>query len=146
MIAFVHLILGTIGGLAAAYFLGRTVNPYSTYRVRYDRNWMLTIVVFLIVMLGILTLFVILMALDELLANQQYMVSQLEELEAKTVTSVNADSGQGGPVVRASNSKADLLGSVSRSGSSAGHTWICPDCGETNSIGSRTCKGCGRDK
>lgn len=133
-IAMIQLVLGTIGSLIVAGTAGGA------------EGWFPAIIVFLAGMLGVLTLFVILMGLDELLENQNYMMSQLEELAAKMASPAKEGTGQGGPVVRASNSKADLLGSVSRSGSSAGHTWICPDCGETNSIGSRTCKGCGRDK
>lgn len=133
-IAMIQLVLGIIGSLILAGSLGM------------GEGWFLAIIVFLASMLGVLTLFVILMALDELLENQESLEYQIQELAAGMGTAGKDSAGKNESGVRASNSKADLLGAASRSSGSQGHTWICPECGETNSIGSRTCKGCGRDK
>lgn len=141
VIAYVHLILGSIGSLLAAFLGGRTAYEYSYSGVRYDRNWLVTIVIFAGAMIAVITLYVILMGLYEVLQNQEWIANQFEELSSSRVSKED-----NGPSQKASNSKADLLSAARKITGSTGSTWVCPECGETNPISIRICKGCGRDK
>lgn len=141
VIAYVNLVLGIIGSIAAAYLGGRSLDTYSRYSISYDRNWLLTIAIFLGIMLMVITLYVILMSLVELLEKQEWMESRLLELDMEEKEKDNSSQ----PSFKASNSKADLLRAAA-SQDVRKNVWVCSECGETNSAASRTCKGCGRDR
>lgn len=115
-LAYIDLILGTIGSIVLAKDLGRTADIFLS-SVYYERDWTLTICIFFAGLFGVLVLFAILFSVAEILDAQERLMARLMENKSSIQTPLE---------------KADDF-------------WICPSCGTHNSNKVGTC-GCGTKK
>lgn len=115
-LAYIDLILGTIGSIVLAKDLGRTADIFLS-SVYYERDWTLTICIFFAGLFGVLVLFAILFSVAEILDAQERLMARLMENKSSMQTLLE---------------KADDF-------------WICPSCGTHNSNKVGTCR-CGTKK
>lgn len=125
VIAIIELVLGIIGSFVLAWASGLVLN---------ERNWLITIVVFLVSVAVSYSVFVVLFSISEILQNQERISSRIYSLES------SADK---------QNEKLTALGCSSLfrdvQGSEERKSWICPKCGKRNNNYVGTC-GCGARK
>ncbi|MED9903573.1 MAG: hypothetical protein UFG06_05255 [Lachnospiraceae bacterium] len=131
ILAYIELVVGTIGSIIVAYFGGRKVKASSyDFELEYVRDWPTTLVCFLAPMLLAVILFAILMTLEFIMENQAKVLYLLKEQRSKIDD----------------KSESNILAkSVSRDNKSM-DSWVCTKCGDTNPRSIRICKGCGSEK
>lgn len=115
-LAYIDLILGTIGSIVLAKDLGRTADIFLS-SVYYERDWTLTICIFFAGLFGVLVLFAILFSVAEILDAQERLMARLMENKSSMQT----------PLEKAEN------------------FWVCPNCGIHNYNSVEIC-ACGTRK
>ena len=115
-LAYIDLILGTIGSIVLAKDLGRTADIYLS-GVYYERDWILTICIFFGCFFGVLVLFAVLFSVAEILDAQERLMARLIENKSSMQT----------PLEKAEN------------------FWVCPNCGIHNYNSVEIC-ACGTRK
>ena len=86
-LAYIDLILGTIGSIVLAKDLGRTADIYLS-GVYYERDWILTICIFFGCFFGVLVLFAVLFSVAEILDAQERLMARLIENKSSIHTNL----------------------------------------------------------
>ena len=121
-LAYIYFVIGVIGSFVLAYILGRKVDfVFSSGRISYDRDWIMTFAVFGGCFLSVLIVSAILLALT-------YTIETLENIEYKVGTLED---------------NTNLNTSEQRKPS--GNEWKCLSCGRINASYVTTCV-CGEPK
>lgn len=116
----VILFLGIIGSIFISNSLGKVLNYES---LKLERNWTLTITLFLSCALSVIVLSILLFGISEIL-------ERLEQLGGTTGIQSGASSIQFSP---SASESADIVTKTS---------WICPTCGQENATSALKCKAC----
>lgn len=118
------IVWGGVGSIIAAIVFGKetTVSVYGV--VETERNWGLTIGIFLATLISVFLLFVIFAALAEVLENQDHILYN----QSKYTDNKASTEKQGTNI----STKKDM--------------WVCPHCGTSNSSTQHECKDCGYER
>ena len=119
-------VLGAIGTIVVAYFGGRTANLYSMRYDYYERNWPLTIGIFIGTGLGVAIISVALYTLGEI-------YDKVYSMSFNGVGSISESTAKGLEYLGQQAEEERLL----KNGG-----WKCPNCGKINNSYETTCK-CG---
>lgn len=124
----IYAVLGGIGAFYLSYSLGRTAS-IGHYSTSYERDWLLTIAIFLGSALSVAIVSVVLEAVGEIHDRVYY-------LSYSGRTALSSDAEQGLAVL---GQEAEAKRIVANGG------WKCPDCGKANNSYETTCI-CGKSK
>lgn len=131
----VIFILGIIGSVFIAIFFGKAINYHS---LELERNWGITIILFVSCALPSIILSIILYALSEILERQEIIFKALNiSLEANDkITSISYDNAVNEAHSDLGAHNAATTMNISKS------SWKCPTCGHINDISQSSCGLC----
>lgn len=112
-------IIELVGGIIASFFFARIGGMNFLITGAAERDWLLTIIIFVAVLFGCFVNFAILYAIYEILDNQELIYGKLNQLAAKSEPETKDESSP--------------------------DKWKCPKCGKYNLHYVGTC-GCGYSK
>lgn len=139
-----------VGGIIAAFWLayqfGETVRISGSYSTRIERDWAVTIGIFLGVLLGEILTAMLIYAVACHLENQSQIIAYLGKINDNAQPSDKEDSKNAKSSLSNSGFRweSSSLGS-SRGSSKAPASWKCPKCGKMNPGYTGTCS-CGQSK
>lgn len=131
------LILGVIGSILVAIFFGKAMNYHI---LELERDWRMTLLLFLSCALPSIVLSIILYALSEILERQEIIFKALNiSMESNDKrTSISYDNAAN---VNATHSDLETHNTTMNMNISKS-SWKCPTCGHINDISQSSCSLC----